>query len=57
MRSVTYSDELPVPQPSENVVFCDNTSDSDEDHERQGGAIFIVIRRLKHFVRQLNLTY
>jgi len=57
MRPVTYSDELPVPQPSENVVFCDNTSDSDKDHERQEAAIFIVIRRLKHFVQQLNPTY
>jgi len=37
MRPFLYSEELPVPQPPENVAFSDNTSDSDEDHGRQEG--------------------
>jgi hypothetical protein len=37
MRPVPQGEELPVPKPQENLIFNDDISDSDWDHEQQEG--------------------
>jgi hypothetical protein len=35
MRPISHSEELPVPKHPENMTFCDDNCDSEEDHEQQ----------------------
>jgi hypothetical protein len=37
MKPVPQGEELPVPKPQENLIFNDDISDSDRDHEQQEG--------------------
>ena len=37
MRPVPHSEQSPVPMPLENLIFCDDNSNPDEDHGQQKG--------------------
>jgi hypothetical protein len=43
VNSVLHSEELPLPHPLENLTFNNDSSDSDEEHGQQEGAVLVAI--------------